>query len=286
MKKILFPVLTLSCLLFMASCSLIDPPEKKPAYIRINSIGFSTNVLTEGPATSAITDAWVYVDDQLVGVFELPATFPVLADGNHKITIRGGIKLYGMAGYRTFYPFYAPYTEELSLTPGEISEIHPTMQYMQGTTFPMMETFETAGSLFSNGSLSDTSVVVVQATDTLINQNKYGVAYLDAGHTYFEIYNSTLYSLPTTGEPVFVEVDFRSTIKFTLGILISYPTSVVNKDLVTFFEDENWKKMYINLTTTLTEATTADGFKLYIKATKPVDMSTATICFDNIKIVH
>ncbi|MFH0894133.1 MAG: hypothetical protein V2A54_06835 [Bacteroidota bacterium] len=287
MRKNIYLVLPIVFFLLLSACSVFDPPEKTPSYIRINKISLTTIPITEGPNTSAIVDAWVYVDDKLIGVFELPATIPVLSDGNHKVTIRGGIKLGGMAGYRAYYPFYEPYEVSTDLVPGEIVEITPQLKYTSSATFPLLENFESAGVLFSSGSLSDTSIVVVPSTDSLINEKKYGAVYLDDTHPNFEVYNSSNYNLPTTGEPVFVEIDYSTSIDFTLGILIDYTSSVVSKDLVTIlYRDSGWKKMYINLTTTLTEATTASGFKLYIRAVKPTAQSNAIMYFDNIKIVH
>ena len=63
-----------------------------PSYVSINSIALSSD------ATDNITDAWVYIDDNLQGVYELPANFPVLAEGKHSLRVRAGIKDNGIAG--------------------------------------------------------------------------------------------------------------------------------------------------------------------------------------------
>jgi hypothetical protein len=70
MKKITY----LLIVLVLSSCQKEDTVDI-PTYLKIDNI-----VLDEGNTTSIITDAWVYVNDQLQGVYELPAKFPVLEE--------------------------------------------------------------------------------------------------------------------------------------------------------------------------------------------------------------
>ena len=59
-------------LLLFTACEKEDT-NGVPAFITINTI-----TLDEGNATANITDAWVYINDQLQGVYELPAQFPLI----------------------------------------------------------------------------------------------------------------------------------------------------------------------------------------------------------------
>ena len=70
-----------------------------PAYIKINDIELNNS------STDKITDAWVYIENQLQGVYELPAKFPVLETGVKEIRIKAGIKNNGISSSRVFYPF-------------------------------------------------------------------------------------------------------------------------------------------------------------------------------------
>ena len=67
MKKITFLIMAI----IISSCQKEDVGGV-PAYIKINSIELENNT------TSYITDAWVYINGQLQGVYELPSKFPVL----------------------------------------------------------------------------------------------------------------------------------------------------------------------------------------------------------------
>ena len=59
-----------------SSCSKKDLEAEIPAYISIDDITLTTDLATQGSAAENITDAWVFINDNLVGVYELPATFP------------------------------------------------------------------------------------------------------------------------------------------------------------------------------------------------------------------
>jgi len=64
-----------------------------PTYLKIDSVYVNTYYPSEGSPSAKITDVWIYVDDKNMGVFELPALFPLLFEGKHKLEIRPGINL-------------------------------------------------------------------------------------------------------------------------------------------------------------------------------------------------
>jgi hypothetical protein len=94
--------LLLSVLLY--GCDLFeDQPEMIPGYVRIDSIRFDTDYQTQGSNRFSFKDSWVYVDNNYLGTFENPITFPVLANGSHKISIRAGIIENGVSATRSAY---------------------------------------------------------------------------------------------------------------------------------------------------------------------------------------
>src|ERR1039457_4232719 len=88
------------------SCEKFSGDQTIPAYLKIDSIYITTKTETQGSASHSITDAWVYVDDQFIGAYQMPARFPVLKEGKHKVEVFAGIKKDGIAATRTPYPFY------------------------------------------------------------------------------------------------------------------------------------------------------------------------------------
>jgi len=54
---------------------LINPAEPIPSYIHIDKIDLTTDYSSQGTSSNKITDAWIYVDNELIGAFEMPVTF-------------------------------------------------------------------------------------------------------------------------------------------------------------------------------------------------------------------
>ena len=114
MKHIIVSFLFVSFL--YQSCEEIDINEGVPSYINIPSIEVVTDLTNEGSNSHKITDAWVYFDNNLQGVYPLPASFPVLLSGKQNISIKAGIKNNGIAATRVKYPFYDYFNAEITLT--------------------------------------------------------------------------------------------------------------------------------------------------------------------------
>ena len=74
----------------MFSCNKFKGNQEIPSYIYIDTFSLMTNYQMEGAATHNITDVWVYVDDNVQGCYELPATIPLLENGTHKLTLYAG----------------------------------------------------------------------------------------------------------------------------------------------------------------------------------------------------
>ena len=66
--------------LLFAGCSLTDSDQPIPSYLVVNEVSVST-LPAQGAPTHKITDLWVYADNQLIGVFEIPARIPILVNG-------------------------------------------------------------------------------------------------------------------------------------------------------------------------------------------------------------
>src|SRR5438045_9346172 len=89
-------------LLSLVACKKGD---KVASYVDIPVVALQATD-AQGGATSKVTDAWVSVDDHFIGVWELPAHVPVLATGEHRITVVPAIKRNGTFDDRLRYPFY------------------------------------------------------------------------------------------------------------------------------------------------------------------------------------
>ena len=119
-------------LLFLSSCSIIDPEEQIPAYLEINSFELTTTP-AQGENSAQITEAWVFVNDLSLGIYELPATVPVLELGSQNITIFPVIRENGRPSTPIIYPLYRRYETTLELMANQTINIQPTTTYQSNT---------------------------------------------------------------------------------------------------------------------------------------------------------
>lgn len=247
-----------------------------PSYINIENINLYDN------STHNITDAWVYIDDNLQGVYELPANFPVLAQGKHKLRVKAGIKDNGIAGSRIPYSFYSSYIiEEQEFNPKEILSIAPTVGYLDSINF-FIEDFEGVGIDLETTSISHTSIIELNN-----GSNNYGGGILTDSLIIFELTTDKLSNLPQSGAPVYLELDYKCNTQFLVGVYVNFPqSSVLQKDLLWINPKEDWNKIYVNLTSTISEAVGAEFFKVFISMQRDFTLDANTIYFDNLKIVY
>jgi hypothetical protein len=279
---------------------VIDPAEQIPAYIHIDHIDVTTTPNTHGSNSSNVTDAWVYVNDNLIGAFELPATIPVLASGNNNIKVYAGIKTGGISSLRQRYPFYAPYEVNLDLVPGEVDTLHGAMQpivhyWSTGIHQPIwIEDYEDPGIDFSSPVDSDTTMRVTQIPTEIFEGSGSGNVFMVSGQNYFEALTNENFDLPGGGSPIFLEMDYRTNNTIEVGIYASDGNITIKRPVLFLVatHDESsvtqWNKVYVELTTEVSEeAVAANEFELYISI-PGVDngITNPNAYFDNIKLLY
>lgn len=260
--------------------------EAIPSYIKINSINLSVNPVSEGTGSQKITDAWVYCDGDLVGVYELPCTFPILEEpGEHDFIIKAGIKINGISASRGYYPFYIPVEQRLNLVPGETIDLNPTVTYYPGKV-QYIEAFEDGGISLESIGDSDTGIVKTSDPSQVFEGAYSGIAYLNSTVDYVFVATSNAYDFPKDGTAVFLELNYKTSNPVAIGLIaISGGGNAVNQ-IITLNPNTSWNKIYINLTSCISNNQDATNFKLYFEANKDADLTQDTILLDNLKLVY
>lgn len=265
------------------SCSKEKYEAKIPAYISIPSITLSTDYATEGAASSNITDAWVFVNDDLVGVYELPAKFPVLKEGDFTIKVFAGIKDNGIAASRTRYLMYDPHVEQIRLTPSDTVEIVANVKYNSEVKFTWLENFEKASTSFLYHDNSDT---IFNKQAAVVKDGIYsGQIYLEDEMDFFEATSIPFSNIPLGGT-VYLEMDFKTNELLFVGLYLDDE----QYSHITLTPTDDWKKIYINLKETTKKKRNASELKVYIGLKEEGNVifytSQPEIYIDNIKLVH
>lgn len=275
--------------LFLPSCEMINPEEENPAYLRIDSIGLTTYYDSSGTSSHRISDAWVYMNDDLIGAFELPAVVPVLGTGVQKISVRAGIMDNGIVSppdaRRVAYQFYQPYQINMDLVKDRVIPVQPVVRYYPSppVLFPWMEDFEKPGMTFLKSGASDTSMI--HDNSQAFEGSKCGLIYLDASRDFFEATSTGKFTL-SAGRTAYLELNYKSNNSFVIGIIAHKPSqSVQQQAWIANPTSGVWKKNYINLSNIVNQHADAINFNIFIGVIKDENVSVAEIRVDNIKLV-
>lgn len=272
---------------FLSACSLFDKEEPLPAYLYVSEFSLTTDYLSQGTASQRITDCWVFVDEQLIGAFELPARIPILKYGNRKINVSAGIMLNGIEKSRAAYPFYKPVIFDIDLQPGKVDTLSPTTTYQTFADFEYMEDFESPGISLTNTVRSDTTVLQISDPAKVFEGSKCMGIYLDDTKRVFEGTTIQTLNLPTRGEEVFMEMNFKSNNSFSIGLTVIAPDGLsVNIPYLVLNPNTNWRKIYINFTPVTGAQPAGSRFKLFIASTQDNPGTLPEILIDNIKVIQ
>lgn len=274
MLKHSFPYFIILIFIFI-SC---NKEEEIPSYIGINDFNLTSNS-SFGENTENITDVWIYIDENLQGVYEIPVTFPVLNKGLQNIRIKAGVKANGIASTRIQYPFYTSYLDTVELVENETINILPSFSY-NSSFDAIVEDFESSGTIIDSTINSEIDFTIQQN-----NSNHYGYALIEEPNINFEISTQELI-LPQQGAPVYLEIDYKSSTEFLVGMYINYSQDVVRRDLLWVTPKQEWNKIYINLTQTVSESIGAESFKVFLNMRRNEPSLSEEINFDNLKILY
>ncbi len=289
MKKTLYFLIAIS----LFSCDKDDTTSNGvPSYITIDEItideAYTANITDAWgdleDYTKNITDAWVYIDGVNKGVYELPAHFPVLNDGAVEVRIYAGIKDNGIASQRVTYPFYHSYTSTEKLTIDSTIIISPIVALKENVEV-MIDNFDGSSINFNY----DTCFQKISGgTD---DYGDYGsLSFLDSifvTEINYKDHPLSFDNVPQQGSATYLELDYKSDSEFLVGMYINFPnTPTLQKDLLWINPKDNWSKIYVNLTQTVSEAIGAESFSVFIRMQRDNFSEEKTLDFDNVRIVH
>ncbi len=293
MKKILF----LFVLLFALSSCIKN--NEDPAWIEIAEWQLIKNPNEQYPSgvlTHNLNNAWVYVNNEIIGVFELPCKIPVLHSGSAEIKVYPAIWNNGISATKKIYPFLEPVTINTTLVKNEVFHIDPVTQYYESTRFTI-ESFEDPTIKLEDGPTSPANLQVVSdATiiDPVINGTKFCKIVLSSSAQSWvasTTFNNGALNMPLpSGKEVYLEIDYYNTNRFTSGLLGISTNGVTDNPNVQMNPQSDtsvkWKKIYIELREVVSGMTDADYFEFSFQAIIDDGATDGIICIDNIKAVY
>ncbi|MFK7982842.1 MAG: hypothetical protein AB8G86_22870 [Saprospiraceae bacterium] len=271
-------------LCFLGACDIANLEEALPAYIKIEKFELSTTP-EQGAASEQITDAWIFVNDLSLGIYELPATIPSLDVGNQNITIFPVIRENGVRSTPIIYPLYNRFETNIDLVVGETVTIQPTTTYVNNAIFELVEDFNSTGHLLQGGNAN--VVTIVDGIGEIQLGTEEAVEFTSTG---------TFIDLPTnSGLAIFMEFDYKTNIELEVGLvgIDPSPTNPVNATVynVVLCPINRWNKVYVNMQEIL-EVSQLPGYKLAFRASTidtgcgNVNSAAPAVSIDNVKFIR
>lgn len=283
---LLFLGLLITC---FSSCEIINPPEKIPSYISVDTVFVQTTSVEQGTTRHGLSDCWVYVNNKCIGVFEVPFKIPVLEAGKQNIQIEPGIKNSGSNSNRCIYPLMSGWYIDTVLTEAKVLHLRPVFKY-RPATFELVEDFEDLGISFETSPQSDTNIMIVSGATAYEGSSMY-VA-LDDQRPSFECKSIDLYNIPTTSSAAFLEINFKTNNNFEFGFFALEGSggsfAEIKHSVFTFSPTSEWKKVYIDLKYN-TSNSNSNTFRLYFRCSRINQKYTnpqTDIYIDNIKLIY
>jgi hypothetical protein len=288
MTKVLFFVILISCF----GCIKNNPD---PSWLEVNAWTLQSNVSlsgVEGELTHNFSDAWVYVNDEIIGVFEVPFKIPILKYGAVNIKIYPTVKNNGIAATKKIYPFLEVFEVNTELIQNQTLTLNPITKYKSITQF-WIEDFEDPLNVKIEVDQNTSAIKSTPTTNTNLetfNGNFYGIINLNVSDsTWIASTSNQLYI--QKGREAYLEVDYYNTNSLVTGIIYVNPdNSTVNNPSYGMQAQDpvsvKWKKIYIDLKELIGYSPNGANILQSFIASLDDGKTEGQIRIDNIKVVY
>jgi hypothetical protein len=295
-RRISLALLALASLSFPA-CELINPDEEVPSFLFIDSFSFSTVYATQGLATFDLPDAHVYVDNRFNGIYELPATVPVMASGKVKVSILPGTRENLQSIAHRYVRVLRAFDSSLTLVPGEVQRINPRTSYRDNVRFAWMEDFEDNSNslVLTNRSARDTMFILQGNGEWNFPSglNSTRTLHFDLGASdsfkLMEVKSfNTFTTLPSGGRDTYLELDYRSNVPMQAGMFKLVNALYEQVPLVVLpATNGRWRKAYLNYAAELATLPANTPIEIYFGIVKQSGfLDVPRVSLDNIKLSY
>ncbi len=270
--------------IYLSGCDTINPHEQVPTYVHIDSFSFKQTGDSFGTNSHKITNIWVYVDNNEIGAYTMPCTFPVISDKPFELRVAPGIDFNGLSGLKGIYPFYTFDSTTINPQPGKIVQFAPKTKYTSATRVLLNLNFDSGRPPFVKFSGNGDSLH--KATDPNYIFEGAGAAYLylDSNKKYSEN-TSTVYFNAEVGQNVYLELNYKCSIPFTVGLVT---TNSTGDPITSYFAGINakdsWNKIYITLQDFI-NSYQGHPYYIIIRAGTDNDEKNGYIAIDNLKVI-
>ena len=273
----------------LMSCDTAPAPEV--AYLKVDSLTVNA-LLNQGTSSSKINTFWVEQNGSQIGAFIPPCEVPVLAGESQEIRIIPGISINGSYTQRNQYEMLKAKVFNWDLSPLSkriLSRNQLTFRYDENFTIRVIEDFDGVGLNFNSAIQSDTNIQIID--DSMGSFQYPGETPNQSGKitllpkSIAEFRTPEAFELPKSGVNVWLEVNYKTDIPLTFGVIANEQFQSIQAPVVTLFSNNEWNKVYLNLVTEVSGYPDAGDYNLFFGGVNNTD-DTALVLLDNIKLLY
>lgn len=266
--------------LFLASCKK-DRAAAETFFIKPEKISVLPGN-KQGSSSHKITDLWMYVNGKFQGAYPAGNLLPVISNGQPvKVNILAGIRNNGISDTRIFWSFYDVLELDTFVEAGKTVSRDLSFRYNPYTVFAWNEDFEgNAGYTMRKSPVSSVSFRMVNPPEAF--EGKSISLSLSGDSITAQIESTSSFSLPTGSSNVYLELNYKGNEDFTVGLIGDNDQF---KPALNVVKQANWNKIYIQLSTAVSEPPVSSKYKVSFRLLKR-DVNNPIIYLDNIKLVY
>ncbi|MDX5320019.1 MAG: hypothetical protein LPK45_02995 [Bacteroidota bacterium] len=255
-----------------------------PSYMHITAVE-QNSMPGQGTNNHDIRYVYTLINDNSIGTYETPNTVPVLYSGTYTVEARPMIKWLARDGFHP-YSMMKTYSQVLDLELLQVDTLRPVFEYQDNVEFAWMEDFnDNDASLQIRGGTFDTFYVKPPDTASF-DGTPYMEINMGNGEQFFEIETKDLFSIPTDGREVILELNYKCNVPFTIGVYATTQSQVITIPSVTPFSTQGkWLKGYIYLTDEVFNQGSNTRFRIFIRSAN-ASVVDPIIYFDNFKLLY
>ncbi len=279
----------LPLLFLLTTCGKNNPD---PSWLQINAWQLNANPNyggAEGSLNHNISEAWVYVNDEVMGVFQLPCKIPILKAGTFNIKIMPAIKNNGIASTKKIYPFLDIYEVTGTLVQNQTLVLSPVTKYKDNISFTIEDFEDINSSLLPDPNTSTTTYQLSNTNLEWFNGNYYAKINLNAVDSTWVAYTNWT-SYIAKGKDAYLEVDYHTTNTIVTELIEISPSGTVPRINYGMNAQDpstvTWKKIYIDLKELIAAGASGAYFEQGFVAALDSGKTDTEIWIDNIKLVH
>lgn len=273
-------------LLLLSGCN--EDMSEIPTFISLKAPIIEHQAET-GSTSHTIEDYWLYIGNELVGVFSQNQAAPVIGEGIKDLSIQPGIRVNGIRDDAYIYPFLETYRSQVDLCACAASiDVQPIFKYKPTAKFSFIEDFE-SGNIFGEDLDQNTETTCNVQNDSVFEGSYSAVLNVNSSNTLNRTTSLQFYNdFASDGRDVFLEFNYKSNINFIVGLEADINGVHAIELPFGIFKSDQWKKMYIELTDLVAASKADDGYRVVFQIQYPGSSAppNGQLYLDNIKLVH